>query len=156
MSVTGVFLIIFLGMASGYVGALAMNFFMQFISASYSERVDMPTALGSFFTGQMEGAKRLGLRIHCAAGTLFGIVYLLILEAMHALVFPQAFFLGIAFGFIHGLLMSYILMFYASAQHPIEQYRKASLEEGLIHLIGHVIFGAVCGLMGGVVMSVFG
>lgn len=145
--------IIFLGMLSGYIGARAMNAFMQEISNRFSQRLDMPTALGSYFTGQIEGAKSLGIRIHCVAGTLFGVIYLLILDAMKMLVFPHAILLGIAFGFFHGMMTSYILMFYASERHPIEQYRNATLEEGLLHLIGHVIYGAVCGLLGGVVMS---
>jgi hypothetical protein len=39
-------------------------------------------------------------------------------------------------------------MFIASERHPIEAYRKATLEEGLLHLVGHIIFGGVAGLMG--------
>lgn len=148
--------IIFLGMVAGFLGALAMNAFMRQVSHSYSERVDMTLALGSFFTGRLEGAQRLGTLIHCVAGTCFGVIYLLIMYAMGALAFPHALFLGIAFGFFHGMMMSYILMFYASAKHPLELYRKATLEQGLLHLIGHIIFGAVCGLLGGAVLSLAG
>ena len=44
--------------------------------------------------------------------------------------------LGIGFGFFHGLIVSYGLMFYASERHPIETYKKATLEEGLLHFVG--------------------
>jgi hypothetical protein len=40
-------------------------------------------------------------------------------------------------------------MFIASERHPIETYRKATLEEGLLHLVGHIIFGGVAGLLAG-------
>ncbi len=74
---------------------------------------------------------------------------------MGALVFPYAIFLGIGFGFFHGLVMSYGLMFYASENHPIEKYRKATLEEGLLHLVGHIIFGGVAGLLGALLSFLF-
>lgn len=66
---------------------------------------------------------------------------------MDALAFPYPIFLGIAFGFFHGLLMAYVLMIFASERHTIEDYRKATLEEGLLHLVGHIIFGAVVGIL---------
>ena len=40
-------------------------------------------------------------------------------------------------------------MFIASERHPLETYRKATLEQGLLHLVGHMIFGGVAGLIGG-------
>jgi hypothetical protein len=67
---------------------------------------------------------------------------------------PHALFLGIGFGFFHGMIMSYMLMFYASEKHPIKDYRNATLEEGLLHLVGHLIFGAVTGLIGGLLAIV--
>ncbi|MGB0415260.1 MAG: hypothetical protein ACPGKS_00275 [Coraliomargarita sp.] len=147
---------IFLGAGCGLAGAYAMNFFMRSVSAAYSERVDMIIALGSYFTGSLDNARSLGTTIHAAAGIFFGMVYFLIMYAIGALVFPYALFLGIGFGFFHGLVMSYGLMFYASERHPIETYKKATLEEGLLHLVGHVIFGGVAGLIGGLFGLILG
>ena len=47
--------------------------------------------------------------------------------------------------------MSYILMFFASERHPVEMYRNATLEEGLLHLVGHIIFGGVAGVLGSLI-----
>lgn len=138
-----------LGAICGLVGAFAMNFFMRKVSATYSKRVDMLVALGSYFTGKTDNAASLGTMIHAVAGVIFGAIYFAIMQTMGALVFPYALFLGLGFGFFHGLIMSYLLMFYASEKHPIEAYRKATLEEGLLHLVGHIIFGGVAGLIGG-------
>jgi hypothetical protein len=137
-----------LGAISGLIGAFAMNFFMRSVSANFSKRVDMLIALGSYFTGKIENAATIGTLLHGASGLIFGMIYFAIMQVMGAIVFPYAIFLGMGFGFFHGLIMSYLLMFYASEKHPIEEYRKATLEAGLLHLVGHVIFGAVAGLIG--------
>ncbi|MFU8848645.1 MAG: hypothetical protein ACNA77_08005 [Opitutales bacterium] len=141
--------ILLLGALSGLVGAFAMTAFMAAVSSAFSKRVDMVRALGSYFTGQLEGSLWLGRLIHAGSGLIFGALYLWIMQAMNALQFPYPIFLGIGFGFFHGLLMSYALMIFASERHPIEDYRKATLEEGLLHIVGHVIFGAVVGLVAG-------
>ena len=111
----------------------------------------MTRALGSYFTGKTDGSEALGRMMHSISGVIFGMIYFAIMQTMGALVFPYALFLGIAFGFFHGLIMSYMLMFYASERHPLEEYRKATLEEGLLHLVGHIIFGGVAGLLGGLI-----
>lgn len=140
---------ILLGAICGLIGAFVMNQFMRTVSAAYSKRVDMTRALGSYFTGKLENANSVGTAIHSVAGIVFGVIYFCIMDLMGALNFPFAIFLGIGFGFFHGLISSYALMFYASERHPIEEYRKATLEEGMLHMIGHLIFGAVTGLLGG-------
>lgn len=143
-----IFIVLFLGAISGFVGAFAMTGFMLTVSSAYSKRVDMVRALGSFFARRSKGAQELGKKIHIASGLFFGMIYFFVMHLMGALAFPYAIFLGIGFGFFHGLIMSYVLMFYASEKHPIEEYRNATLEEGLLHLVGHVIFGTVVGLAG--------
>lgn len=142
---------LFLGAICGLIGAFAMTAFMSAVSQAFSQRVDMARALGSYFTGKAEGSGALGRTIHSVAGVIFGMIYFAIMQAMGALVFPYALFLGIGFGFFHGLIMSYMLMFYASERHPVEEFRKATLEVGLLHLVGHIIFGAVAGLLGGLI-----
>lgn len=148
-------IVLFLGAVSGLVGAFAMTSFMSKVSSAYSKRVDMIRALGSYFTGKTEGADELGKRIHIVSGLCFGALYFAGMQLMGALAFPYTIFLGIGFGFFHGLIMSYALMFYASEKHPIESYRNATLEEGLLHLVGHIIFGTVVGLMGALFSFIF-
>ncbi|MGB0344183.1 MAG: hypothetical protein ACPGGJ_02220 [Coraliomargarita sp.] len=141
--------ILLIGAVSGLAGAAAMYAFMRGVGTAFSRRVDMILALGSFFTGGIEGAARLGAFLHAGAGLFFGAIYLLAMDRIGAAALPHSLFLGIGIGFFHGLLMSYLLMFYASARHPLEDYRDATLEEGFLHLAGHVLYGAVTGLAGG-------
>ena len=142
-----IIILLLVGALSGLIGAFAMTAFMLQVSAFFSERVDMVQALGSYFTGKVKGSGRIGKMIHAASGLLFGMIYCAIMYTIKALAFPHAIFLGIGFGFFHGLFMSYVLMFYASGKHPIKEYQDATLEEGLLHLVGHIIFGAVVGLL---------
>jgi uncharacterized membrane protein YagU involved in acid resistance len=143
--------VIILGAICGLVGAFAMNLFMRSVSRAFDRRADMVRALGSFFTGKLENAAMVGTLIHSIAGVVFGMIYFAIMNVMGALTFPYALFLGLGFGFFHGLVTSYILMFYASERHPLEDYRKATMQEGVLHLIGHIIFGGVAGLLGGLI-----
>ncbi|WP_269523933.1 hypothetical protein [Coraliomargarita parva] len=145
-----------LGAACGVIAAHCMTGFMRVVSTKFSKRVDMILALGSYFTKSLRNAASVGRLIHSIAGIAYGIAYVLIMRAMGALVLPYSLFLGIGFGFFHGLIVSYMLMFYASERHPIEQYRKATLEEGLLHLVGHIIYGAVLGFLAGLIMSLAG
>lgn len=54
------------------------------------------------------------------------------------------------------MVVSYGLMFVIGERHPLKQYRKVTLEVGLLHLVGHMIFGAVTGLLGGLLGLVLG
>lgn len=143
--------VIILGAICGLVGAFAMNLFMRSVSRAFDRRADMVRALGSFFTGKLENAAMVGTLIHSIAGVVFGMIYFAIMNVMGALTFPYALFLGLGFGFFHGLVTSYVLMFYASERHPVEDYRKATMQEGVLHLLGHIIFGGVAGLLGGLI-----
>ena len=129
-----------------------MDAFMRSVSSRFSQRVDMLKALGSYFTGKLENASALGGAIHAFAGLFFGAAYFGLFYLMGSTVVPFSLFLGLAFGFFHGLIMSYMLMFYASERHPVAEYRKATLEIGLLHLVGHIIFGGVVGLVGGLIL----
>lgn len=140
--------LILLGAVAGLAGAFTMNFLMRMIGAFYGRKVNMILVLGSFFTRKMENAHSLGTKIHASLGILFGIIYFLAFYLVKALTFPHAIFYGGSFGFFHGLIASYILMFYAMERHPVEEYRKGTLIEGFLHLTGHMVFGAVVGLIG--------
>ena len=141
-------IVLLVGALSGLTGAFAMTAFMLRVSASFGREVDMVRALGSFFTGKLENSRKIGKMLHTVSGIVFGMIYLMIIYKIGALAFPHAIFLGIGFGLFHGLFISYALMFYASERHPIEEYRNATLVEGLLHMVGHLIYGAVVGLVG--------
>jgi len=146
-----IFLFLFFCILSGAAGALAMSAAMRAISRlGGGDEVDMLQALGSFFTGKKESATRNGVLIHLWSGTAFGLVYGLLFAATGLTSLPQVFLLGLGFGFLHGLGMAYVLMIYMAEKHPLEEYRNVSLIIGAIHLVGHIVYGGVVGLIAGI------
>ncbi|WOO39286.1 hypothetical protein [Rubellicoccus peritrichatus] len=139
--------LIFVSAIGGIVGALVMNFFMYFISAQSEARVNMVEALGSLITKKTEGAIKMGAICHLISGVVFGIIYGLIMSSANALALPFSMFLGFGLGLFHGIVVAYCLMFIVSEKHPIEKYRKATFQTGAIHLLGHILFGGVVGLV---------
>lgn len=134
----------------GAVGALLMTSAMRAISRlGKGDEVNMVLAIGSFFSGSKDHANRTGTLIHLISGTLFGLIYGLALLAIGMIDLPQVLFIGIGFGFIHGLLMAYALMIYFAERHPLDEFRSAPLIVGVIHLVGHLVFGASVGLIAG-------
>lgn len=147
---TGILLLI--GAVGGLVAAMVMNLFMRAVGRKFGRSADMVQALGSFFTKKLENAAKVGTAIHCAAGIAFGMIYLAIVDFAGMLDFPAAIFMGAGIGFAHGLVTSFILMVYASQRHPLEEFRKATMQEGALHFFGHILFGAVVGLLGGIIV----
>ena len=143
-----IFSAIFLGAVCGLVGVFVMSAVSILLSQSYGKKADMTRMVGSLVTKKMDGAHAVGWAIHLGFGAFFGIAYLWIMKAMGALTFPSALFLGLGFGLFHGLISSYILMFTARERHPIETYRKATMAQGVIYFIGHMVFGLVVGGLG--------
>jgi hypothetical protein len=134
------------GGIGGLIGALVMNGFMFGVSRWFSERVDMTKALGSLLTGNLENARATGTLVHCFSGFVFGVIYLILFDLTQLIEVSNLVLLGAGIGFIHGLVVSYGLMFVVSERHPIEQFRTVTIETGLLHLIGHVLFGLTVGL----------
>lgn len=126
-----------------------MNLFMRKIGSSFGQEVDMVRELGSFNTGSMEGALLRGTLIHVFFGVIFGMAYLATWQALGLidLALVQTAFLGLGFGFLHGMVFSYMLMFLVRERHPIEQYRQVTLQTGIIHLIGHMMYGFAVGII---------
>src|SRR5690554_4095392 len=97
---------------AGTLGALGMNGFMRVITMRQPVQVNMIEALASLFTGTLEKAMLVGSLIHLASGIAFGFVYTLLFVALGIEHLPASLFLGSGFGFFHGLIVAYALMFY--------------------------------------------
>lgn len=144
------FFFILISLFSGILAALAMSISMRLISRlGGGDEVDMVMAIGSFFTGRKENATRFGILIHVGSGIFFGLVYGLIFSAISMTTLPEVFLVGIGLGFLHGLGMAYVLMISMAEKHPLQEFRSVSLLIGVIHLAGHIVFGATVGLLAG-------
>ncbi|MGE9289906.1 MAG: hypothetical protein ACQKBT_02875, partial [Puniceicoccales bacterium] len=128
---------------AGGLAALAMSASMKAMSRlGGDDEVDMVLAIGSYFTGTKENASRFGILIHLGSGILFGLLYGLVFAATDKTSLPDVFLIGIGIGFLHGLGMAYALMIFLSERHPLPEFRSVSLIIGVVHLAGHIVFGA--------------
>lgn len=133
---------ILLTMAAGVAAGWAMHGLMLAISSRQEVPVNMVRALGSFGSGEVnERATWIGFAAHTAGGAVLGLIYGLLLHFLGIQSHPVAFLAGGILGFFHGLVVAYILMYYAAERHPVADYRKATMPVGATHLCGHIFFG---------------
>jgi hypothetical protein len=72
---------------------------------------------------------------------------------MHALGYtemPWSAVLGAGVGFLHGLIVSLGLVWVVAEQHPLQEFNEAGMAIGLSHIVGHVVYGGVVGLVVGI------
>jgi len=121
---------------AGILGGSAMLAVMRLISRAEWAKYDMIVAVGSMVTRSRENAFRAGAIIHTISAIGFALLYS-----------------AIMWNVVHGMIVSLLLVWIVSEQHPLEEFREAGLAVGLVHFAGHVAFGAVVGLVVGVSSS---
>ena len=139
------------GLVTGAIGALLMNLMLRWISATFAEPLNMVEVLGSFFNSDPRRAIFIGTVLHFISGAVFGILYVWFLYLIGAHKGLTPLFAGVGMGFFHGLLVSYILMFFVRDTHPIENFRRASFQVGVFYLFAHVVYGGFVGAATGII-----
>ena len=134
-------------LVAGVLGAAAMEFVMWLISRANWVKGSMIVALGSLFTRSRTHAFRTGVVVHATSAIGFALLYTLLMDACGLARFPGAFFAGIGFGVIHGMMVSLALVWIVAERHPLEEFTDAGFAVGLTHFAGHVAYGAVVGLV---------
>jgi hypothetical protein len=147
MSTTVLITFILTVLAAGVLGGLAMEGVLWLIGRGGWAKADMIVALGSMFTKSRENAWRVGAILHFVSAIGFAVVYTLLLITLGATEMPWSAALGIGIGFLHGLIVSLGLVWVVAEQHPLEEFNEAGLAIGLSHILGHVVYGAVVGLI---------
>jgi hypothetical protein len=148
---TAMFLVQYLATAlvAGVLGGLAMEVAMWLIARGGHIKGDMILALGSLITKSRENAYRVGLIVHATAAFGFALVYTLLMVTLGYTDLPNALMLGLGAGTLHGIIVSLMLVWVVSDQHPLEEFKEADLLVGLSHMAGHVAYGGVIGLVVG-------
>jgi hypothetical protein len=148
---TAMFLVQYLGTAlvAGACGGLAMQAAMWLIGRGDRSKGDMILALGSLITKSRENAYRVGIIVHATAAFGFALVYTLLMVTLGYTGMPNSLVLGLAAGTLHGIIVSLMLVWVVSDQHPLEEFKEADLMVGLSHMAGHVAYGGVIGLVVG-------
>ena len=134
----------------GVLGGAAMLFAMWLMTRGGLAKGNMVVALGGLVTRSRDSALRVGLMLHTLSAVGFAMVYAMLMHWIGATGMPSALMVGVGAGFFHGLIVSLMLVWVVAEGHPFEEYSEAGLAVGLSHLLGHVVYGAVVGLVIGI------
>jgi hypothetical protein len=132
---------------AGLFGAAAMWMVMRLIERAGPPTGGMVVAVGSLLTRKRSNALTAGVAVYLFSAVLFGIIYTLLMLRLELTAWPHAFFAGAGFGFFHGLVVSLGLVWIVADNHPLDEFRQATPLVFLSHFAGHVVFGAVVGLL---------
>jgi hypothetical protein len=135
---------------AGIVATGAMSLVMAMIHLTGWANADMIRALGSLVTRSYERSLMPGLFVHFTSGALFAFPYALILSGLGMSSTAALAGVGALMGFVHGFVMTFVLIAIMCEKHPLERFRKAGMEVAVAHLLGHVAYGAALGVMVGV------
>ncbi|QYM78275.1 hypothetical protein K0B96_13325 [Horticoccus luteus] len=134
-------------LVAGVVGAIAMYIVMRLLNVRNWAHGDMVAAVGSMITKRRENSFAVGALVHLVVGVVFAFLYLLGFARIGFIHFPAAPIAGLFIGALHGSAVAIALVWVVSDQHPLQEFQRASLAVGVLHCIGHCVFGLVVGLV---------
>ena len=122
--------------------------------------MDLPLLLGTIFVSDFDKARLAGFVVHLGIGQAFALVY----AAAFALLRLSAWWLGAAFGLVHGLLALLLLVPLLAGVHPrmasdrsgpdlrmLEPPGPLALNYGretpLVTIAAHLVYGGLLGLL---------
>jgi uncharacterized membrane protein YagU involved in acid resistance len=132
---------------AGIVAGAALEGVLWVLGVRGWAKANMIVALGSLFTRSRETAWRVGIILHAVAAIGFAVAYALLMLRLGFTRMPHSLFLGLGIGFAHGLIVSLGLVWVVAEQHPLAEFNEAGLAIGLSHILGHVVYGAVVGIV---------
>jgi hypothetical protein len=132
---------------AGALGAIALEVAMWLICRTGWAKGNMIVAVGAILTRSRETAFQAGVLLHSISAVVFAMIYAFAMMQMGLTQLPTAFFIGIGFGMFHGLVVSLMLVWIVAERHPLEEFQEAGLAVGLSHFVGHVAYGAIVGLV---------
>jgi hypothetical protein len=136
---------------AGILGGFSMIGVMRLITRAEWARFNMIVAIGSLFTRSREHAFGVGVTIHAISAIGFAFLYALAMWKFGLAHFPIAIFACTGIGIIHGMTISLMLVWVISDAHPLPEFKDADFAVGLVHFAGHVAYGAVVGLVIGLI-----
>lgn len=129
-----------------------MTLVMGIIHRSGLAKADMVRAIGSLYTGQIEGSLAPGLIFHFVAGILFAFAYALFI-GIFAPGLGLSIIAGGIVGTFHGMAVCLGLIIVVAEHHPIEDFQHAGVGVAVAHLVGHIVYGVTVGVVLGITGS---
>ena len=140
---------LFTSVAAGVVATGGMTFLMHVITALEITNADMVKAIGSIVTRSLKFAWPVGMVLHLSAGIAFAILYVGLFTFTNPQRLADLVGTGAVFGAAHGFVVTLLLVTVVAKRHPLKEFREAGLFVGAAHFFGHVLYGALVGLVAG-------
>lgn len=140
-----------ISLIGGILGTLGMTIFLTVVSKSGYANADMVRALGSLFTKTLDSAFKVGIIIHICSGIIFAFFYTFAISALDVRGFLSSAGAGLLIGFIHGAVVSFLLVASVAENHPLPQFQKAGFSVAVAHWAAHLIYGLIVGISVGII-----
>ena len=146
--------------AGGFAGTLVLTTALRAGNELHLTRIDLPFLLGTAFTSDRTRAKALGYVLHFLVGLVFALIYYAVFSAIDR----SGWWLGAAFGLVHGLFSGTALvdtllpLVHPRMGTPSTAAPGAALLEPpgfmmlnygartpLVSLVAHIAYGALVG-----------
>lgn len=132
---------------SGLVATTGMTLLLTAITKSGLANADMVRAVGSLFTRSYDNAFKVGFIIHLSAGLVFGFIYTFAVQAFDVQGFPGIVGSGVLIGFIHGAVVSFMLVAAVAEHHPLKEFQEAGFSVAAAHWAAHLLYGLLVGIV---------
>lgn len=132
---------------AGAAGTALMTMVMTLIHFTGWARANMIRALGSFVTKSHKNSIVLGLLMHFGSGIVFAFPYAFVLSGLDLPTMGSMLRVGAIIGFVHGFVMSFVLVAMVAEKHPLEEFREVGFEVAVAHILGHVVYGVGVGAL---------
>jgi hypothetical protein len=132
---------------AGLAGTGAMTIVMTLVARVGRVNADMVRAIGSVATRSLDRALVVGVALYTLGGLVFALLYSLALSLWPLKGFLPTFGACTLLGFVHGFVMSFILVVVVAEHHPLERFRDSGIGVALAHVIGHIAYGMGVGLV---------
>jgi len=130
---------------AGLAGTAIMTSIMSLVTRAGLAKADMVRAIGSIFTGSLERSLLVGATLYTLGGIVFALLYTLVLSFVPVGGFWPTLGVSTLLGFVHGFVMSLLLVVTVAEHHPVERFRESGFAVALAHLVGHISYGAGVG-----------
>lgn len=140
---------IIMSLISGLIATTGMTLLLNAITKSDIANADMVRAVGSLFTKSPDNAFRTGMIMHFSVGIIFGFLYTFAIQAFEVQGFLSNVGSGLLIGFIHGAVVSFLLVAAVAEHHPLPEFQKAGFSVAVAHWAAHLFYGLLVGIVSG-------
>jgi hypothetical protein len=144
---------IMMALVSGIIATVGMTIVLIAITKSGLANADMVRAVGSLFTKSLDSAFKVGIVIHTSVGIIFGILYTFVITAFDVQGFLSNAGAGILIGFIHGAVVSFMLVAAVAEHHPLKEFQEAGFSVAAAHWAAHLLYGLLIGIVLGLMKA---